>query len=143
MKITITRENILRMMSQKLDIPEDEIELDMSGCIGEVANTEPSDDDSEGDEECNCNAITVDSSAVDIVNVTKIDKVFEKALTDTGNKSRIPKDSTAVCVKGTEKLIASMTRKERKLFNQFVSMKDFKAFAIIWQELQTQIQKSM
>lgn len=143
MKITLNRTQILAMFSQKLGVPESEIELDLQGCLEDVPVDGAVAPVPEEDAEDEDTEINMSSTASDIVRVTKIDKVLEKTLTDLGHSNKIPKNSVDVCTKAAEKLIDKMSRKERKLFNTMVSEPNFKAFALLWQEFQTLIQKSM
>lgn len=149
MNIKVSKNDIVKMLSDKLGMDQKDIELELVGC-GEptpapVAQAEaPVAQEEQEDEGCDCGSeITNQTTPAELVNITKINKVLEKALTDMGYANKIPKDVVKVCTEAMTEFLEKMNRKEKKIFTAFIGQKDFKAFSLLWQEVQTLIQKKV
>lgn len=146
MNIKVSKNDIVKMLSDKLGMDQKDIELELVGCgeatPAQVAPEAPVEADE--DDGCDCGTeITNQTTPAELVNITKINKVLEKALTDMGFANKIPKDVVKVCTDAMTEFMEKMNRKEKKIFTAFIGQKDFKAFSLLWQEVQTLIQKKV
>lgn len=147
MNIKLSKNDIAKLFSDKTGIAQSDIEIEIVGCNeptpAPVVTPEAPEAEVE-DDGCDCGTeITNQTTPAELVNITKINKVLEKALTDMGYASKIPKDVVKVCTEAMTEFMEKMSRKEKKIFTAFIGQKDFKAFSLLWQEVQTLIQKKV
>lgn len=150
MKIEVIKNDITKLLSEKLGISADNVELKFidieftSEVKSDVAPIAPAVGEvDDGDDDCGGTDVDNNTTPAELVIATTIKKVLEKALTDIGYASKMPKNADDICLEAMTEFVDKMSRKERRVFNNFVAECDFKKFVILWQELQTIINKKI
>jgi len=140
MKIQITKAELVKMFSDKYSEDVELVIVDAENEITPVVPAETAEDKNAQDEEF---IIDREFTAEDLVEITGMDKILEKALRDQNYASRIPKDPKDVCVKAAEEFVEKLSRKERRIIVGVVNQNGFKKFAILWQDFQNFIHKKL
>ena len=162
MKITVSKQDIKDLFDEKYEEAiEDVIVVDEDGnelvSASQIQNEPDTQDEEpeEPEEQEEGNGIDeyledeqdeemdLNFTAEDLVSSSGIAKVLEKALKDQGYKSRIPKEPVEKCEEAAESFIDSLKRRDRRLMKEIVSQKDFKRFALLWQDFQNFIHKKL
>lgn len=67
--------------------------------------------------------------------------LLKKALKNIGKESRFPSNAEEICLKSIEHILSS--KKNKKTFEDFIKDPNFILFSNIWQDIHTDIEKSI
>jgi len=81
------------------------------------------------------------SSSKYLLKKSGIVNLLKKALKNIGKESRFPSNAEEICLKSIEHILSS--KKNKKTFEDFIKDPNFILFSNIWQDIHTDIEKSL
>ena len=79
----------------------------------------------------------------DLFKKSNILNVLKEGLKAANAGNRYPKDAKKLCLDAMSVLLEEMNTKDADLFRDFINMKNFAKFALLWQKYQSKIQNEV